>query len=114
MVPAWSVQLNELDAHDKDDDMRNFVGGGKNSGMMTVNPKDKQVDEIFKKAQESFGAKSADGSLRGCQSTETSRTPCPAFLRNWVWCRNRRKEGSPSRGEDNHHFLERCVLWFVG
>lgn len=48
------------DAHDKDDDMRNFVGGGKNSGMMTVNPKDKQVESIFQKAQNSFGAQNAE------------------------------------------------------
>lgn len=58
MVSRYYSYTDSPDAHDKDDEMRNFVGGGKNSGMMTVNPKDKQVDEIFQKAQNTYGARS--------------------------------------------------------
>lgn len=55
----WA-SFHKTDAHDKDDEMRLFVGGGKNSGMMTVNPKEKQVEGIFQKAQETYGARSID------------------------------------------------------
>eukprot|EP01126_Amoeba_proteus_P034253 TRINITY_DN3404_c0_g1_i5.p2 TRINITY_DN3404_c0_g1~~TRINITY_DN3404_c0_g1_i5.p2 ORF type:complete len:103 (+),score=25.88 TRINITY_DN3404_c0_g1_i5:69-377(+) len=54
---TWK-DLNDNDSHDKDDEMRNFVGGGKNAGQMTVNPKAK-VTNLFEKVKE-FGAQSID------------------------------------------------------
>jgi len=42
--------------------VRNFVGGARNSGMITVNPKNDEpkLDELFKKAKENFGARSIE------------------------------------------------------